>query len=66
HATEVVKDHITVTMAEAVEKRQKDVETIAQLEKENSDLMIEVEILRDAVEDMGKQLIKGNRECEEL
>ncbi|KAK3542084.1 hypothetical protein QTP86_012411 [Hemibagrus guttatus] len=49
---------LKVTMAEAVEKRQKDVETIAQLEKENSDLMMEVEV-------MGKQLVECNREFDE-
>ncbi|KAG7330649.1 hypothetical protein KOW79_006871 [Hemibagrus wyckioides] len=57
---------LKVTLAEAEEKHQKDVETIHQLEKEKSDLTEKVEALRETVEDMGNQLIETNRECDEL
>ncbi|KAG7330690.1 hypothetical protein KOW79_006912 [Hemibagrus wyckioides] len=62
HMEELLK----VTMAEAEEKHQKDVETIHQLEKEKSDLTEKVKTLRETVEDMGDQLFECNRECDEL
>ncbi|GAA6066617.1 golgin subfamily A member 6-like protein 22 isoform X1 [Tachysurus ichikawai] len=57
---------LKVTLAEAEEQHQKDVETITQLEEEKSELTGRVEALRDTVEEMGKELLESNRECEEL
>ncbi|XP_047678525.1 golgin subfamily A member 6-like protein 22 isoform X2 [Tachysurus fulvidraco] len=57
---------LKVTLSEAEEQHQKDLETITQLEEENSELTEKVQALRDTVEEMGKELLETNRECEEL
>ncbi|KAK3506368.1 hypothetical protein QTP70_032902 [Hemibagrus guttatus] len=56
---------MTVSLAEAEEKHQKDVETITQLE-EKSNLTDQVKTLQDTVEDLGSQLCDAHLQCDEL
>ncbi|TTG32358.1 Zinc finger protein 28 [Bagarius yarrelli] len=57
---------LKVSLAEAKEKHQKDVETITQLEKEKSELTNHLELLRGTVEDMKDELFETHRKCNEL
>ncbi|KAK3543884.1 hypothetical protein QTP70_030263 [Hemibagrus guttatus] len=61
-----VKKFMKVSLAEAEEKHQKDVETITQLEKEKSNLTDQVKTLQDTVEDLGSQLCDTRLRCDEL
>ncbi|TUG88272.1 Leucine-rich repeat flightless-interacting protein 2 [Bagarius yarrelli] len=60
------EEKLKASLAEAEEKHQKAVETIAQLQEENFDLLNKVKTLKDTVQDMGDQLIETNLECDEL
>ncbi|XP_058260761.1 uncharacterized protein LOC131362622 [Hemibagrus wyckioides] len=57
---------LKVSLAEAEEKHQKAMETISQLEEEKSDLTDQVKILRNTVEDLGKEQVELNRDCDKL
>ncbi|XP_053094244.1 myosin heavy chain, striated muscle-like [Pangasianodon hypophthalmus] len=59
-------EFLKVSLTEAVEKHQKAVETIAQLEAEKSDLTYQVETLQGTVQDMGNLLSETHRQCDEL
>ncbi|XP_058251197.1 protein Hook homolog 1-like [Hemibagrus wyckioides] len=60
------EEFLKVTLVEAKENHQKDVETIHQLEKEKSDLTEKVETLRETVEELGNQLTETHVQCDEL
>ncbi|KAK3506325.1 hypothetical protein QTP70_015793 [Hemibagrus guttatus] len=57
---------LKVSLAQAEEKHQKDVETITQLEKEKFNLTDQVKTLQDTVEDLGSQLCDTYLQCDEL
>ncbi|KAK3521119.1 hypothetical protein QTP86_001686 [Hemibagrus guttatus] len=57
---------LKVSLAQAEEKHQKDVETITQLEKEKFNLTDQVKTLQDTVEDLGSQLCDTHLQCDEL
>ncbi|KAK3562047.1 hypothetical protein QTP86_025974 [Hemibagrus guttatus] len=54
-----------VSLAEVLEKHQKAVETIIKLEEEKSILTVQVNTLRDTLEDMENQLFESLLQCEE-
>ncbi|XP_053095693.1 leucine-rich repeat flightless-interacting protein 1-like isoform X2 [Pangasianodon hypophthalmus] len=60
------EEFLKVSLAEAEEKHQKAVESIAQLEAEKTNLIDQVKTLRDRVQDMGNLLCETHRECDEL
>ncbi|XP_034164769.2 myosin-6-like [Pangasianodon hypophthalmus] len=57
---------LKASLAEAEEKHQKAVETIAQLEVEKSNLTYQVETLRGTVQESGNLLSETHRQCDEL